>query len=637
MLKFTNFFLLIFLIFHINQAFGLESNWDINEESQVRIVSPLTNIDEKNILYVGLEYKLEEGWKTYWKSPGEGGFPQRINWKSSKNINKLDILWPTPSYFEILGFTSIGYKKEVLFPLKIEIQDPKKAALINLKVEYLVCKDICIPGNANLQLIIPPGKAQITKHYFTLQKALSLIPRLIEKKEELEILSSKAYIKKNKVSIEIQAESENIIQNAKFFIHSEFGLPVVKPKISFSPNSKKINASFDFNKNNIDKKEFFLNIIFQKNNTAFEFIENLKIEKISNITIFHNSLFYIFFISILGGIILNLMPCVLPVLSIKILSVLKSSESKLSIGKSFFVTSIGIISSFAFLALTLIFLRYLGVNIGWGMQFQQPLFLIIIAIILLLFTFNLFGFFEFKIPSFVNSLLIKDFSKNYYLKDFFNGFFATVLATPCSAPFVGSALTVAFTQSSFTMFGIFVLMGFGMASPYLILTFFPNLTFLLPKPGIWMKYLKYFLGLLIFLTFIWILSILMNHISPLGSLKKQSSQDWIDFNTIKLENLKKENDLIFVDITADWCATCQYNKINVINSKIISEKFKQNNIIMVKGDWTKPNDNISNFLKKYQRYGIPFNILYSKNFPEGIILSEILTKKELISSIEKIK
>jgi len=187
------------------------------------------------------------------------------------------------------------------------------------------------------------------------------------------------------------------------------------------------------------------------------------------------------------------------------------------------------------------------------------------------------------------------------------------------------------------MFGIFVLMGFGMASPYLILTFFPNLTFLLPKPGIWMKYLKYFLGLLIFLTFIWILSILMNHISPLGSLKKQSSQDWIDFNTIKLENLKKENDLIFVDITADWCATCQYNKINVINSKIISEKFKQNNIIMVKGDWTKPNDNISNFLKKYQRYGIPFNILYSKNFPEGIILSEILTKKELISSIEKIK
>ena len=636
-LNIISFFLISYLSFSFQQTLGNETEWSNGVESQVRLISPLTHNNGQKEIFFGLQYKLLSGWKTYWKSPGEGGFPQEINWEFSKNVKNIEVQWPTPKYFEILGFTSIGYEEEVLFPLKIEIEDIAKETHINLQINYLVCEDICIPGNANLELLMSPGKANFTEHHFIIQKAKSLIPRSLLKNTNLINFTSKAYEEGNNISIIIVAESENIIQNPEFFTHSEFGLPVVKPIISFSPNSKRVTAKFDYSKKNIVKNNFVLDTIFKNNYNTVEYTDKITVEKLSNFGLINNSILYIFVISILGGMILNLMPCVLPVLSIKILSVLKSSSNKLNIGKSFLITSLGIISSFAILALILIFIRSLGVNIGWGMQFQQPLFLIFIAIVLLIFSLNLFGFFEFNIPAFANSQIVEGLTSNNYFRDFFNGFFATILATPCSAPFVGTALTVAFTQSAYIMFGIFILMGLGMAFPYLVFSFFPNLAIFLPKPGIWMNYIKYFLGILLVGTLIWILSILFNHISYFDKTNESADLNWINLTSVDLENLKRDNDIIFIDITADWCATCQYNKINVINSKEIIDVFEKNNIIKVKGDWTKPNDQIANYLQKYNKYGIPFNIFYSKNNPAGIILSEILTKKEILETIQKIK
>ena len=637
MLRLLSYLFLVILVFFSKSSFSTQSEWSNGAESQVRIISPFDFNNNQNEIFFGLQYKLKKGWKTYWKSPGEGGFPQNVNWQLSKNVKGIEIFWPTPEYFEILGFTSIGYQNEVIFPLKIIIDDVSEETEIILNIDYLTCKDICIPGKANLELRISPGNAKFTEHYFTIQKALSSVPRIFRGDKNSVNIFSKAYENQDKISIIISVESLNLIKDPEFFIHSEFGLPVEKPKITFAPNLKNITATFDYKKELIANKNFTLNTVFKNNKNTFEYIHDIKVENFSNVSIFNNSLIYILIISLLGGMILNLMPCVLPVLSIKILSFLKSSKDKTSIGKSFFITSLGIISSFVFLAAILIFLRVLGVNVGWGMQFQQPVFLIIIALILLLFSLNIFGFYEFKTPYFLNSSGIKFLTSNSYFKDFFNGFFATVLATPCSAPFVGTAITVAFTQSIYAMLGIFILMGTGMALPYLIFALFPNLIIFLPKPGLWMKYLRYFLGILIFATFIWILSILLNHISFIDKYQNQFDSEWIDFTLIELDDLKNKNDIIFVDITADWCATCQYNKINVINSKVIIEEFKKNKIIKVQGDWTKPNKKIANFIQQYNRFGIPFNIFYSKNYPEGVILPEILTKKEVFDTIEKIK
>jgi len=632
-------YLFVFLsFFYFTQSLALESAWSNGIESQVRLLSPLTHNNNQNKMYIGLEYKLEQGWKTYWQSPGEGGFPQEISWDLSENIKDLEILWPLPQYFEILGFTSVGYINEIVFPLKIKIKDINKKTLIILDINYLTCKDICIPGNARLKLTIPPGEGKVTEHYFTIQKGISAVPKPSLEYAGLKSIETKAFEDKDNISIIVSAESKNVIRNPNFFLHSEFGLPVVKPEIQYSPNLKKISAKFDFDKINISKNNFVLNIIFQNNNYFFEHIGNVTIEKFSEISFLNNSIIYILIISLIGGIILNAMPCVLPVLSIKILTVLKQSNDKLLIRRSFIVTSLGIIFSFALLAFVLISLRYFGVNIVWGMQFQQPVFLVIIATILFLFSLNLFGFFEFKTPTFVlNSTMIRNLNKNSYSSDFFNGFFATVLATPCSAPFVGTAITAAFTQSSYTMIGIFIFMGIGMAAPYLLVSIYPGMTKIFPKPGAWTQYIKYFLGILLLGTFIWIVSILMSHYTFFSTNNLKEDSKWIDITTVDLEDLKHNNSIIFVDITADWCATCQFNKINVINSPIIVETFKKNNVIKLRGDWTKSNNNIENFLQQHNRFGIPLNVMYSKSYPEGIVLSELLSKKEIIDTLEMIK
>ena len=637
MLRLFNYLFFIITIFFFTNAFALQTDWSNGIESQVRIISPSTHINNQNELYLGLQYKLKKGWKTYWLSPGEGGFPQKIDWSKSKNINDIEVLWPTPDEFEILGFKSLGYFNEVIFPLKTTVQNINKETTVVLDINYLTCKDICIPGNAHLELLIPPGIGQITEHFFIIEKSLSSIPIYNLEISGLENISTKAFVNDENVSIIIAASSQKAFIYPKFYLDTKFGLPVITPKISYSANYKNLKANFVFEKKLFTKNSFNLDVIIKNNNQAFKIKSDLNIEEKQNKLSQNYSLIYFLLIAFIGGLILNIMPCVLPVLSIKFLSILQKSEERHLIRKSFVITSIGIISSFILLAFIFIILKFLGVTIGWGMQFQQPLFLIIIALILFLFSLNLFGLFEFNLPSLISSKINKKLHYTNYFRDFFNGFFATILATPCSAPFVGTAITVAFTQSYFVMIGIFFCMSLGMALPYLLVAIFPSVLIVLPKPGLWMQYIRYFLGLLLFGTFIWIVSILMNHNLYFSKMfQKIEDSDWVDITTVQLDDLVQKNDVVFVDITADWCATCQFNKINVINSKIIRKIFNKNNVIKVRGDWTKPNTQIEKYLIKYNRFGIPFNVVYSKFYPKGIVLSELLTKKEIIDTLEKI-
>ena len=679
MLRLFNYLFYTIIIFFFTNAFALQTNWSNGIESQVRIISPSTHINNQNELYLGLQYQLKKGWKTYWLSPGEGGFPQNIDWSKSKNIQNIEVLWPTPHEFEILGFKSLGYFDEVVFPLKTTIQNIEKETLVVLDVNYLTCKDICIPGNAHLELLIPSGIGQITEHFFIIEKSLSLIPIDSLKISGLENVSTKVSADSDNVSIIITASSQKAFVDPKFYLNTEFGLPVITPKINYSANYKNLKANFVFEKKLFTKNFFNLDIILKNNNQAFKINTDLNIEEKQSKLSQNNSLTHFLLIAFIGGLILNVMPCVLPVLSIKLLSILKKSKERHMIRKSFIITSAGIVSSFMLLALIFIILRLIGVNIGWGMQFQQPLFLIIIALILFLFALNLFGLFEFHVPSFISSRIHQKLHQTNYFSDFFNGFFATILATPCSAPFVGTAITAAFTQSNFVMMEIFFCMGVGLAAPYLLVSLFPSIVIILPKPGQWMQGIKYFLGLLLLATLIWIGSILLNHFNVffiitssillfLTSLilkfykKKlliltatsiiflslanfsffkfdQQIQDsnWIDLTTIQIDDYIQKHDILFVDITADWCATCQFNKINVINSLIVKEIFAKNNVIKIQGDWTKPNEKIEYFLQQHNKFGIPLNVMYSKFHPEGVVLSELLTINEIEKVLEKIR
>ena len=169
MLRIFNKLILLFVFFYFTNSYAIETEWSKSAESQVRLISPFSHNNLQNELYLGLHYKLKKDWKTYWKSSGAGGFPQEIVWQSSKNLKNLQILWPTPQYFEILDLISVGYIEEVIFPLNITIEDITKETVVSLEINYLTCKDICIPGNSFLEIIVPAGKGEITNHYFTIQ------------------------------------------------------------------------------------------------------------------------------------------------------------------------------------------------------------------------------------------------------------------------------------------------------------------------------------------------------------------------------------------------------------------------------------------------------------------------------------
>jgi len=313
------------------------------------------------------------------------------------------------------------------------------------------------------------------------------------------------------------------------------------------------------------------------------------------------------------------------------------------------------------------------------MQFQQPYFLVVITLIIFLFMMNMFGQFEITLPNKLSNIGFFGASNNKYLKDFFNGFFATLMATPCSAPFVGTAITAAFTQSYIISISIFFFMGLGMSLPYLLIASFPKLINIIPKPGKWMIYVKYFLGLLLLATVIWLSNILLNFfnynfiilclifflvlsyrqkipylkntitfivlltIFSSSSLKifQQNSifqydKDWLNFFEVDINQIVQNDQIVFLDITADWCATCQFNKVNVLNSDSVKNLFKDNNMSLIRADWTRPNEKINIFLEKYDRFGIPFNAIFSKNFPNGILLSELLSEKEIVKAISRI-
>ncbi len=670
------FIYILFVSFFCTNVVALSSDWSIGDSSKVRLISPYSQNNNKELL-IGLEYEMDPGWKTYWKSPGDGGFAQNISWENSANINNLEVLWPTPEKFQILGLTSLGYENNVIFPLKLEINDESQNTFVNLQVNFLICKDICIPGDARVFLEIPSGNKELTDNFFILERSLSFLPEHNFESSYINNVNASIYKDNDNSLIKIIAETDKSFFNTNIFLHTPFGLPVVKNSLVYSNNNKLITAEFKYAKDLISKEQFPIEIIVQDENHNFINMLDVQVKNISPPVKANNNYIYFILISLLAGLILNVMPCVFPILSIKLMSVFSSDQKNARV--SFFTTAFGIIFSFILLGLVFLFLQYFKFSISWGMQFQQPYFLLFITLVIFLFMMNMFNQFEINLPSRVSNFSLLN-NNNLYLKDFFNGFFATLMATPCSAPFVGTAITAAFTQNYLIGINIFLFMGIGMSSPYLLVATFPKLVNFLPKPGKWMIYVKYFLGLLLLATVIWLSNILLNffnlsflilslilflilsyrkkipyfkniftivillgifYLPSVKSLQNNPAlkydERWLNFFEVDINQLVNKDEVIFLDITADWCATCQFNKVNIINSNKIIKLFEENNILLIRADWTRPNKKVNVFLEKYERFGIPFNAFFSKNFPNGILLSELLSEKEILETINKIK
>jgi len=540
--------ILLFLLFIISFSFislaqkNSEKTLVSHEHVSLELISSVNSIPKENNLHLGLYFKLDPGWKIYWKYPGKAGYPPGIDWVKSKNIKDLEILWPKPEKFEVLGMESLGYSKEVILPIKLIIENNNEKLLANFDVDYLTCKKICIPFNDNLILNIPTGDGQV----------------------------------------------------------SEYG--------------KVINQYID--------KSNYLNYSSLLN---------------------PDSILLFLFIAFVGGVILNFMPCVFPVLSLKIYNVLSQQQQNINnktIKRNFLATILGIIFSFFVLSLITVLLKSLGHSLGWGFQFQSPIFLSFMILILILFSLNLIDFFSIDIPFFFKKFLNKVINFNKKSSEFFQNFllgsFITILSTPCSAPFIGTALGFAFISPNQVIFLIFFCISLGLSSPYIILATKPQILSFLPKPGLWMKKFKYFLSFLLILTAIWLTSVLLIQVNTINN-NDSNNNNWLDFDTIKLKELVNENNIVFVDITADWCMTCFYNKKTVLDRKKVKNIFEKYDVKKMRGNLTKPNKEINKYINSYGRFGIPANVIYSPSAPQGVLLPEVLTVRNLLSTFESIK
>jgi len=640
---------------------------------KVSLISSITNIEKKEIFYVGLKFNLEPDWKIYWRQPGDSGMAPEIDFSKSKNLESFRILWPFPNKeYESVDLLTNVYKRNVILPIEINIVDNKKSLELIGILNFQVCKEICIPLKANLRLNIDPGISNYTNYYYEILKEVSNVPVLYSRAGIKNIDISK--IGSNKLIINIKSLVNFPEGNFDIFMESSKDYYKIDKIIVTKNHKKEITAEIS-TKNNINNIK----------NLALTFVKgDISFYSYSSINEHKNNLFIILLLSLVGGFILNFMPCVLPVLTLKISRILNSQgKNNTETRFNFMYSSFGIIFSFLLLALMTIILKHIGSEVGWGIQFQQPVFIGFLIIVLIVFASNLFNFFEINLPNNLNNIVNKFVANKRYFISFFEGAFATLLATPCSAPFLGTAVGFSIAANNLTIIFVFTFLGIGMSLPYVLVWFFPKIINFFPKPGNWINYLRFVLGIGLILTAVWLITILVSLITwqytaififimflffllfkfnityfkyfittfsllvffILGNIfyktlslylnSESNSITWQIFDEGNLNKMINNNENVFVDITADWCVTCKVNQALVFNSDRFSQIIKKYNIILMRGDWTKPNKNISTFMQKLDRYGIPFNAMYNIKNPQGLLFSELLTIQEIEKKLLK--
>ena len=631
------FFLKFFLIILYSPAFSIESNEETFEGNSTKII-----LAEKNnySMDIGLEFSLEKDWKVYWIYPGEAGEPPNLNIINNNNYESLKPSWPFPEeeFDESIKLTSRIYKNNILIPYKV-ILKKNNSHIRNLefKLQYQICKDICIPVTTSFMLEIPDENYKNKKNLDKINKYKKLSPVLLEENEK--IVTSIKKITKNEILIKLrnnkiidlkQDQVKAILYNPEF--------PTLRTTY-INKNNNKIDIKLDSNEEiilNNNSSTIFLKI--GDNVYFFKYIvKDLKNSFSKDI----KSIFFIFITAFLAGFILNFMPCVLPVLGIKINNLLiqSSKRDKKYVKLSSLYVSLGIVSMFVFFSVLVQFFRSVGIKVGWGMQFQNPFFLMFLLLLLSIFTLITFDIMKINFIqkyfnfNYLNSLTNKN---NLFLSNFSTGILSTLLATPCTAPLVGSAISFALSQSFFLSFLIFLLMGTGKALPYLIFIIKPSILLYLPKTGTWTKYLKFFIGSMLLISMLWLGKLLLNHYIDSYSINnnKEIKYNWEPFDKFKLSEYREDNKRVFLDITAEWCINCNVNKKLVLENDEVTDFFVRNNIILMRADWTFANESILNFLKEYEKFGIPFNIYYSEKYPKGYIFNEILTKESLLEVLD---
>lgn len=569
--------------------FYISSPAILAEASPVRaeLISKVHEIQPGQTFLCGVLFKIDPGWHIYGQNPGDAGMPTSLAWTLPKGFEAGEIRWPRPHRFEFTSLVSFGYQDEVL--LMVPIQAPASLPLdqpvtLNVRAEWLACKEACIPGNAMLHLTLP-----------------------------------------------------------------------VKAQASENPQTKPL-----FEK-------------YQKELAAAESV--LTKESL------HTRTFVYLFSAFVGGFLLNLMPCVFPVLSLKVLGfVRQAGEDKKKLRFHGLIFTGGVLVSFWVLTGLLLALRAAGNQLGWGFQLQSPLFVGFLALLLTGLALNLFGLFEMG----QSLALLGGKRLTGWTSSFFSGVLTTIVATPCTGPFMGSALAFGLTQSALISLLIFTSLALGLSLPYVLLAFYPAWLQLLPKPNAWMESFKQCMAFPLLSAALWLIWVLgqqtgvpgmtqgltalliaslglwiygrwggaFSRHPKLGRLlsvialstaiylifqlpepgKAAPSLEHEPFSAQRVETLLQEGRPVFINFTAAWCLTCQVNKAVLKNEKVV-QKFREKGIIYLVADWTNQDPAITEALKKYGRTGVPTYVLLAPGQPP-YLLPEVLTPSIVLQAVD---
>lgn len=614
------------------------------------LTSPVTAVGNLADIPLTVDVKIESGWKIYWRAPGDAGLPPVFDWAGSKNISRTEIGWPAPHRFTFADLDNIGYKNHVTFPIKVYPQQTNASVDAALKVDLLVCSDICVPESHHLTLSLPAGAAEASDDAAIYKTSLTTLPT----QENDHFFFRKASLtvdqdNRNMMIIDVSTPSAPSGKGDLFIEHAS-GITFGAPTMVYDAEAKR--ATFTVPLHATEPLEE-LRAKLHGDKITFTYVDGEKsiegsalldteksVPVIKNETMpqtWHDRLqnfdMRILALAIFGGLILNLMPCVLPVLSIKILSVVShgGKDRRFTIFRNFMASAMGIMASFWLMAGTLSVVKSAGGTVGWGIQFQHPAFLLFLTVVLLLFAANMWGLFEIPLPQFITRRIpARHENEPTLLGHFLTGAFATLLATPCSAPFLGTAVGFALARDTFDIFAIFTLLGFGLALPYIILALSPGIFKHMPKPGRWMVKMKKILALSLLVTALWLGNILFT-ITATPAL----DSGWQKFDEALIAPAVENGQTVFVDITADWCLTCKANKKLVLQTTAVKEMLAAQNVLLLQGDWTKRDETIAAYLRKYGRYGIPFNIAYGPGAPDGIPLPELLSKDAVAAALNE--
>ncbi|MCJ8329670.1 MAG: thioredoxin family protein [Lentisphaeria bacterium] len=640
---------------------------------------------------LALKIDHKKNWHSYWKFPGTSGFQTEVKWTTDKALKISEARWPFPHYFQMGRDTMMVYKDTalILYTLSIPENYSKSEITLNAEISLLICDDkSCVPvtEKTSLKLKIGPEEETNSTHKLIV-KAAGKLP--------LVLAPENIHASQKGDSILLQFPNlEGDFKSAKFFPISLTSPVMITVEQGFKKLARGyelvIAANPDAENKTIegvlvldDKQAYTFKVDLSKSavvtNTA-----QVQEEDTAHVDSDSESLLLVLVFAFLGGFILNLMPCVFPVISLKILSFAKlgdSDKSKTLMHGISYAT--GVILSFIAFALLIIAFQASGKKIGWGFQLQNPLFVSIIILVLLAVCLNLLSVFE------VNSVSVdsKLADKGGLGGSFFSGVLATIIATPCMAPFMATAIGIALSKSPLFILTVFAVIGVGMASPYVLLSLFPALVKRLPKPGAWMETFKKIMAVPMIITvfyFAWvywalagttavifvclasiILSVALSIFGKWGGLHIENSlrkkgrlssllllliavivcifapvrvpesrslgQEWLAYSASAVERDLADGKTIFIDFTADWCVSCKFNE-QVAFTNAVYKEFADKNIVLYKADYTRKSDDITKALKSYGRAGVPLYILHRPG-GKAQILPQLLTESIMLKAI----